>query len=291
MPVPPDATKPGAASRKGQQRTQAKRKPATVEARGRLWMDRAAQSFAGPGRVQLLEEIAQRGSIRQAALAMGMGYKSAWDAVDAMNQIAGRPLVTARTGGKQGGGAVLTDLGNNLVQVYRQLEREYDHFLQDATARLHLSGELYSLMRNLRVRTSARNQLFGQVHRVTTGAVNSSVQIALSTGELLTAIITNESCAQMGLAPGADVYALVKANFVMLATGDAPLTVSAANCLPGTISAMQEGAVNAEVQVRLPGGAVLVAIVTMDSLKRLQLQTGAAAQAIINASDIILGIS
>ena len=66
----------------------------------------------GPGKIELLEQIAAFGSISAAARGMEMSYKRAWDLVEEMNTIFGKPVVAAQTGGKRGGGAQLTPSGS-----------------------------------------------------------------------------------------------------------------------------------------------------------------------------------
>ena len=78
----------------------------------------------GAERIRLLETIGQAGSISAAARSLGMSYKAAWDAVAAMNNLVGRPLVEARPGGRSGGGAVLTPDGTRLIAAFRRLEDE-----------------------------------------------------------------------------------------------------------------------------------------------------------------------
>ncbi len=63
--------------------------------------------------------------IAQAAKRIGMSYKTAWDAVDAMNNLADRPLVVRATGGKGGGGTHLTDYGKQVIAGYRLMEAEH----------------------------------------------------------------------------------------------------------------------------------------------------------------------
>jgi molybdate transport repressor ModE-like protein len=72
-------------------------------------------NLGGPGRIALLAKIAECGSITQAAKAIRMSYKAAWDAIDAMNNLAGEPLVERLAGGKGGGGTRLTARGEQLV--------------------------------------------------------------------------------------------------------------------------------------------------------------------------------
>jgi molybdate transport system regulatory protein len=77
----------------------------------------------GPGKIQLLENIRDTGSISAAGRAMDMSYKRAWDLVDELNRICGQAAVERQTGGKNGGGASLTPFGESLVERYREIER------------------------------------------------------------------------------------------------------------------------------------------------------------------------
>jgi molybdate transport system regulatory protein len=81
------------------------------------------ESRCGPGKIELLEQIASFGSISAGARQMGMSYKHAWDLVEEMNRIFGKPVVTAQTGGKRGGGAQLTPVGLAVVSRFRAIER------------------------------------------------------------------------------------------------------------------------------------------------------------------------
>jgi molybdate transport system regulatory protein len=77
----------------------------------------------GPGKIELLEQIAAFGSISAAARGMKMSYKHAWDLVEEMNKLFGKPVVSAQTGGKKGGGAQLTPVGLAVVSRFRAIER------------------------------------------------------------------------------------------------------------------------------------------------------------------------
>jgi molybdate transport system regulatory protein len=78
----------------------------------------------GPGKIALLENIDKCGSISAAGRAMDMSYKRAWDLVDEINRICRQAAVERQTGGKNGGGAVLTPFGISLVTRYRKIERD-----------------------------------------------------------------------------------------------------------------------------------------------------------------------
>jgi molybdate transport system regulatory protein len=76
----------------------------------------------GPGKIRLLEAIERTGSISQAGRSLGMSYRRAWLLIDDMNQCFRHVVVSARPGGSQGGGAVLTTFGAELVRDYRAIE-------------------------------------------------------------------------------------------------------------------------------------------------------------------------
>lgn len=138
---------------------------------------------------------------------------------------------------------------------------------------------------------SARNQLKATVAGVKKGAVNDEVSLRLADGTLLTSIITETSCENLGLKEGVEAYAVVKATNVMIGDlDDAGLKLSARNQLKGAVSAVTEGAVNCEVEVTLEGGEKVVSIITMASAKRLALASGKEVRAIIKASDIMVGV-
>jgi molybdate transport system regulatory protein len=87
----------------------------------RIDLDEAGR--IGPGKILLLENIRSHGSISAAGRAMDMSYKRAWDLVDEINRICRQAAVERQTGGRNGGGAILTPFGISLVARYRKIER------------------------------------------------------------------------------------------------------------------------------------------------------------------------
>lgn len=89
----------------------------------------------GPGKADLLEAIAELGSIAQAASRLGMSYRRAWNLVRAMNAAFRAPLITASKGGSTGGGARLTATGREILLRYRRMEaRAAEAIAEDAAA-------------------------------------------------------------------------------------------------------------------------------------------------------------
>jgi len=253
-------------------------------------MRRADKTFVGADRIGLLEAIDRRGSISGAARAVGISYKTAWDAVDAMNNAAEKPLVRRSAGGVGGGGTMLTEEGRETVRLYSVLQGEHQRFIERLEGRLGDVGRLYSLLRRVAMRISARNVFLGKVQEVRKGAVSTEVVLGLKGGETLCSVITNESARVLDLKPGMDAYAFFKASAVILGKDLHNAKVSARNLLCGTVGRVVHGPVNAEVTVDLPGGSVLTAIVTEESAKRLLLADGDPVCALVKASSVILGI-
>lgn len=92
-------------------------------ARLTICVDFGAGAALGPGKVRLLELVADTGSIRKAAAGMKMSYRQAWLLLKALKETFGMALVETATGGKAGGGARLTPLGRFVVVRYRTLEK------------------------------------------------------------------------------------------------------------------------------------------------------------------------
>lgn len=261
-----------------------------LELDGSIWFRSGAQNWGGKNRIDLLAQIDATGSITAAARAVGMSYKGAWDAIDAMNNLAGEPLVLRAAGGKGGGGTRLTDRARSLIATFRALEAEHRKFMDNLTrAGLTASGDI-DLMRRFMLKTSARNKLMGTVMEVRTGTVNDEILLRIAGGQVITATITRESTQELELAPGKEALALVKASSVIVGAPGPGLRLSARNQLPGTIAAVRTGAVNSEILIDLEGGTTLVAIVTNESAQDLGLGEGAPAVAIFKASSVILGV-
>lgn len=283
--------------------TPRKRRIAAPRLVGKLELSTELGSFLGDTRVRLLEAIAEHGSISQAAQHVPLSYKAAWDAVDAMNNLAEQPLVERSTGGRRGGGTRLTPYGQRIVAMYRAVEAEYQTALERmasqfaAPAAGGVDGEVEQpadvrsfqrLLRRLALRTSARNQLAAVVVAVREGEVECEVRLRLDERTELGAVITRESVEQLGLAVGSEVFALIKSSAVMLLMDDVRL--SAGNQLWGEVVRIVPGPVNAEVSLDIGSGKTVTAVVTHESVRSLRLAEGVRACAVFQASSVILSV-
>lgn len=240
--------------------------PAALETE--LILRRPGGGAIGRQRVALLDEIARRGSIAKAAKALGLSYKGAWDAVQALNALFDRPLVTAHPGGGAGAGAELTLLGVQVLQVHRRLEQE----TEDAMRRLE---------------DAADNLFSGQVTRVSDGEAKVEVELTLAPGLVLVAQVSRRQWDDLALAPGDRAHAWIAAADVMLALG-APGRVSARNQLGGVVAELRPGQEIDEVALSLAPGLALRVLVTGESRKVLDLRPGALVTALVKAGHVAL---
>ena len=140
------------------------------------------------------------------------------------------------------------------------------------------------------MRTSARNALRGTVTAIADGAVNAEVALAVSDRTTVTAIITRDSVRELGLFPGREATALIKAPFVMLAPADEARRTSVRNRIEGTVARREDGAVNSEITLDIGGGKTLTAMITRHSADDLGFTVGEPACALIDAAHIILAV-
>lgn len=122
----------------------------------RFRIDFAKNSCVGPGKIRLLEAIRDSGSLSQGARSIGMSYRRAWLLVESLKQSFREPVTVASTGGKAGGGMLVTEFGDALIKNYRELERD---FASLAERRLH--PILATVIRHSRsgAKVSVRSQL------------------------------------------------------------------------------------------------------------------------------------
>ncbi|MBN2994142.1 TOBE domain-containing protein [Pseudomonas cedrina subsp. fulgida] len=237
-----------------------------------------------PQRIALLAHIAEQGSITRAAKSAGLSYKAAWDAIDELNNLAQKPLVQRSVGGKGGGGATLTDEGERVLRLYQRLQ-----VLQAQVLGSDEAASDFNLLGRLMLRTSARNQLHGQVIAITQQGRNDLVRLQLAGGLTLDAQITHDSTQRLELETGVEVVALIKAGWLDLRAVEHPATPGH-NCMHGTVDTILDADDGpSEVRVTLPNGQVLCAQAQPDALKAIGAASGKAIQVQFAPSHVLLG--
>ena len=259
---------------------------------GSIAFETSAGAVFGDKRIRLLEAIATHGSLNRAAKTVPLSYKAAWDALDAINNLAPQPLVVRSTGGRDGGGTQLTDEGRRMVALYRALESSQQDVLDrvdssEARAAADAGMPLRSVLRRLAMKTSARNQFVGHVHAIRVARGSAAVELALEGGERLVAAVTPESVETLGLAAGVQVHALVKAPSVTV-TSRAPRARAGMNVYEGEIASLQRAAERTRMTLVTPGGRTIASSMPSAAATRSAMRLHGRAWANFAADSVIL---
>ncbi len=136
------------------------------------------------------------------------------------------------------------------------------------------------------MKTSARNQLKGNVSEIKKGQINSEVVLSIADEVDIKAIVTNDAVDEMGLAVGDKAYAIIKASFVMVAK-DKPVNISTRNIIETKVLEVKNGMVNSELKLGM-GDQVLTAVITEEATEDLNFKVGDTVYALIKANFVIL---
>jgi len=93
-----------------------------MEIRSKLWIEIGGEPVFGRGRRFLLQAIDSHGSINRAAREVGISYRKAWSHIKAMEDRLNMKLIDRQTGGRNGGGAALTDDAKAFLKKFEAME-------------------------------------------------------------------------------------------------------------------------------------------------------------------------
>lgn len=250
-----------------------------------------SSSLVGRERIRLLQAVAREGSISAGARAVGISYKAAWDALDAMANLFGQPLLETRAGGAAGGGAQLTQAGVKLIEAFHRMEAELARVLRMIEPELSGTGLTpLNLMSGFLMKTSARNALRGTIARITRDVLSAEVAVQVSGETTIHASLTMESVKELGLVEGREAVVLIKAPFVMLARDEPGLQVSARNSIAGRVLRCEQSPLQAEVVIEIGDGKTIAASITAASATAMGIAPGLPVRALFDASHVILAV-
>jgi molybdate transport system regulatory protein len=181
--------------------TQEKAKPTA-----KVWLEYKGKPILGSGGAKILKAIKEERSISKAARRIGMSYRYVWNYLDKMKNTMGEPMVETFKGGKRGGGAKLTPLGQDLIKEYDRVEEYVGEILGDA-----------EYWEAVGLKISARNRLKGIVKSVEKGDIVAKVKIEVTAPAAITALISSEAVEDLDIKKGDKVEAVIKATEVMIA--------------------------------------------------------------------------
>jgi len=181
--------------------TQKKHKPTA-----KIWLEYEGEPLLGRGGADILEAIKKEKSISRAAKTIGMSYRYVWNYLARMEKVLDELIVDTFKGGKAGGGAKLTMLGESLLKEYKRVKGYVGEILGD---------EEYWEAVGLKI--SARNRLRGVVKEVEKGIITAKVRMEIEAPVVVTAIISREAVEELDMKPGDKAEAVIKATEVMVA--------------------------------------------------------------------------
>lgn len=231
-------------------------------------------------RMDILRRIGLVGSISEAARGAGVSYKAAWQAVDTLTNLAGTPLLERTVGGSGGGGAVLTEAGQQLLQVAASMQAMRQQVLQAHAAS---AAPLPLRVAGLGLQTSMRNQLPCELQSSTAQGRAVRVMLRLSDGGTLASRITKESAELLGLRRGMALLALAKATAVHITVEDTPAPVGP-NRLPGQVARVARSPAGDEVVLSLDSGLQLVGF----GAAGVRFKAGTRAVALLDEAAVVL---
>jgi molybdate transport system regulatory protein len=174
--------------------------------RFRVWFVEKGRNLLGKGGSEILEGVAQTGSISKTAKQLGRSYRQVWGQIREIEESFGEPIITRFKGGvKGGGGAELTNAGLALLKEYQRVSEYVKQLLEDK-----YFWEATGL------RLSARNRLKGKVISVEKDGVVASIKIEVTEPSTITSVITREAAEDLDLNEGDEVEAIIKATEVLI---------------------------------------------------------------------------
>jgi molybdate transport system regulatory protein len=258
-----------------------------MELSSKLNLEMLGKPFLLEKRIELLHAIEEHGSISKAAKAVPMSYKSAWEAVDAMNALSPEPIVCRETGGKDGGGTTITEYGQQLLKNYELLKEEHTRFLERLSELTDIKSGSFKTIERLAMQISARNQIQAEVISIESDTVNAKVYLRLKGGQELLSIITKEAVENLHIEKDQTVTAIFKANSVFVYNDKDE--ESNVNRLKGVVVKIDQDTENVKLVVDIGNHDTVVSVQHKNIIEKLGLELGSSVVVTIKSSDVILG--
>lgn len=241
--------------------------------------------LVGRDRIKLLEAVAKHGSISKAAKAVGYSYKTAWDSVDAINNLLPSPAFVTKMGGSGGGGgAQVTEEGLRLIDTFHKIEKKLSR-LSSRISEAGLQGDEEMLLFTFGARISTRNAFHCAIEKIKKGPVDVELQLRLNSGAQLMAVVTNAAVDELELEIGGDVLALVKAYAIKLAAQQQSEDI---NNIFGTVTRLIKGPKNWEILLNIGDGKTLTTVIPLEEAVNLAVTRGQKLFAHFSPQDVII---
>jgi len=228
---------------------------------GRFWLTKNGESFLGSGRIELLRQIEITGSMNAAAKEMKMSYKAAWERVNSMNELADKPLIERKTGGKGGGGTKLTPYAYELIATYEKLDALHRQFIERFSEASDSPEHLAKILNRLFLTTSARNQLLCKIVDIEYDNIYAKITMQLNETQKLISTITAKSMKNMNLNIGDEVYSIIKSSDVAVSK-ESLAGSTGTNIIQTELLQVQSNEFQSELRLKIDEKKELIAVVS-----------------------------
>ena len=220
---------------------------------------------------------------------MKMSYKAAWDAINEMNKLSEVPIVTRETGGKGGGGTVLTDKGLEYIRIYKHIEASQRSFFDTIEQYADDLRRLEAFTSQPSLRTSARNQLLGEVVAVTLRDTTCDVVIRIAADTEIVVSVTEKSAQELDIQKGTMLYVLLKSSWITLFSHK-PNVIPSQNLILAVIDEIDTAQKQSEVTLRFGENTKIVATVENEILESSVLKEGDQSWCMFETSAALLAV-
>jgi len=246
-----------------------------------LLLKKNEETFLNPKNVKLLENIRDFGSMAKAAKASGVTYKTAWSWIDKMNERSPVSLVEKVSGGKDGGGTVITSYAKALLSIYDEVAALQEKHLDS------LQSALQHLEEDIKKKTFSFSALRAEV--ITLKECNKRVEIHLSLenkSELI-AYASQNFVKINKIKKSSHVNLLIESDLVSISR-DFNKEISSRNKLKTLVSDIVIENDEVLLSLELSEGQFLSSRITLQSFKTLDIKIGDEIMAMFKAYNITL---
>ena len=250
------------------------------EVDGNIWIKKDNRGFIGRGRVELLKNIQIYGSISKAAKAMKMSYKAAWDSVDIMNKLSNKALVTKITGGKGGGGTVITSHAKELIQSYEEISKLHKTYFET------LENSFNKQIDDTSSNEPTFSRLKGTISKMENIDDNYEISIELENKQILTSIESKKLVSNRDFKIDEEINFLIESDAITI-TKELQNS-SARNKLQGKIISISDDKINSIITIDCGENDIIYSKITSSSCKNLDLKENDEVFASFKAYNIII---
>ncbi len=246
-----------------------------------LVLKKYEDDFLSLKKIVLLENVRDYGSMAKAAKASGISYKTAWNWIDKMNVLSPSSLVEKVSGGKDGGGTIITSYATNLISIYHEVEALHQKHLEG------LQASFSRLEDDITQKTFSFSRLAAEICKININDNNVEYTLQLKCGLGVIAYSNSIFKKINKLEVGSNVFILVESDAVSVSKVE-KVDISSRNRLQTKISDILIKDKDVLLTLMLSEDQYLTSRITLKSFQNLQLEIGNDVMAMFKAYNVTL---